>query len=195
VFIDLDGFKHINDTLGHEAGDRVLAIIGKRLLGAARKADIVGRFGGDEFVVVVTGAKCEDDVLIVANKIRDVVSQPMRGNEDTLTVTSSLGIAMFPDDGFDSQALLRNADKALYHAKAAGRNEIRFYNSEVSRESKLGSGLGLEEADGQGADRMVRTSPVSAQARLLHAKTPVARDVADGGASKGSPLHGPNKQA
>ena len=133
LFIDLDNFKNINDTLGHEAGDELLVQTAHRLQAAVRGSDHVARLGGDEFVVVLEQFEIEEDVARVANAIIQTVSQPYAlaagtGNQ----VNASIGISLFPQDGTDTETLLKHADIAMYAAKAAGKGRYAFYQSHLS---------------------------------------------------------------
>ncbi len=117
VFLDLDHFKIINDTLGHYTGDQALKLIAERLLGAVRSSDIVARLGGDEFTVLLPGISDEQDVLIVLSKLMEAIQQPMRFEDREFSVSASVGIALYPRDGQDSEELLQAADKEMYAAK------------------------------------------------------------------------------
>ena len=128
LFLDLDRFKHVNDTLGHLVGDRLLQSVSTRLLACVRSSDTVSRQGGDEFVVVLSALSHADDAVIGARKILSTLSAPhlIDGNELNLTV--SVGIATYPEDGLDAEALLKSADMAMYHAKETGRNNYQFFS-------------------------------------------------------------------
>jgi diguanylate cyclase (GGDEF)-like protein len=128
AFIDLDRFKQINDTLGHEAGDQLLCEVATRLRGCLRDSDIVARLGGDEFVVLLAEAVEEAQVSAVAQKIVGAIAQPFGLLGQELCVTASIGISLYPQDGGDEQTLTKNADVAMYHAKESGRNVFRFYS-------------------------------------------------------------------
>ncbi len=130
--IDLDGFKNVNDTLGHPAGDRLLQIVARRLREVLRNEDIVARLGGDEFAIVMESLGSADDAAIVADKIITAVAEPLDLDGHAARVTSSIGIALFPADGTDATALLKAADTALYVAKRDGRNTYRFYDAHMS---------------------------------------------------------------
>ena len=133
LFIDLDRFKSINDTLGHEAGDELLRGIGERLRTTVRETDCVARLGGDEFVIALTDVHDASQVKAVTEKIRLAVGQPMELAGRSLVVTPSIGVSLYPDDGADTSTLLRNADSALYAAKAEGRNRVHFFKAELGR--------------------------------------------------------------
>ncbi len=126
LFLDLDGFKQINDTHGHEAGDLVLKTVGERMLNAVRACDIVSRLGGDEFVIVLTEIANADDAATVARKVEDAVSQPVTFGELKLDVRTSIGIAVYPRDGLDIPSLMRFADREMYDCKAQHRARRRL---------------------------------------------------------------------
>lgn len=132
IFLDLDHFKKVNDSLGHDAGDQLLQLVGKRLLGCLRATDLVSRFGGDEFVLLLTNIKTENDVATVTNKIRESFAQPVLLSGQEMTIGLSMGISLYPDDGEDAMTLLKCADSALYQAKSEGRNNIQFYRQELT---------------------------------------------------------------
>jgi diguanylate cyclase (GGDEF)-like protein/PAS domain S-box-containing protein len=127
MFLDLDRFKNINDSLGHECGDALLVEVATRLKRALREEDTVARLGGDEFVVVLRNVRSADDVGPVAHKILDTLHDPFLLDPHQLTVTSSIGISLYPDDGTDSNILMKNADAAMYAAKQTGRNTCVFF--------------------------------------------------------------------
>ena len=131
IFMDLDHFKHVNDTLGHAAGDELLVGIAKRLLGAVRSTDLVARFGGDEFLILVRGADIHAEVDRVHRRIAATVSQPITIRGSELRVTPSIGVSLFPRDGDDLPTLLRHADLAMYSAKAKGRNGLAYYDESI----------------------------------------------------------------
>ena len=135
LFLDLDRFKVINDSLGHAVGDALLAEMGRRLKSCVRHEDLVARFGGDEFMVLLTGVTEHEDAGRVAAKIIDALTEPLfcRGHE--LHVTTSIGITVCPDDAADSGALIRNADVAMYRAKAKGRNSYQFWTRDMEASS------------------------------------------------------------
>ncbi|AKU12192.1 diguanylate cyclase/phosphodiesterase with PAS/PAC sensor(s) [Azoarcus sp. CIB] len=131
MLIDLDGFKSINDTLGHHVGDRLLIEVGKRLEHAVRHSDIVARLGGDEFVVVLSTIEDMSDAAEVAGKIIDQVAAPYPIVDHELRTSPSIGICFYPDDAMEINELVRNADIAMYRAKAAGRCNFQFYTEEM----------------------------------------------------------------
>lgn len=133
LFVDLDRFKTVNDSLGHHIGDEVLKQVAERLIGCTRKVDTLARLGGDEFVVVVGGLAHADEVELVAQKIIKAVSVPYTVEGYSLNnISCSVGIALYPDDGEDARILLRNADTAMYHAKESGRKTYQFFSSEMN---------------------------------------------------------------
>ncbi len=143
IFLDLDRFKTINDTLGHGVGDMVLKEVALRLKNAVRKVDIVARLGGDEFILLINEVKSAQNIARVADKILDSLRPVTRVQDHSLHITASMGIAMFADDGQDIYSLLKNADTALYRAKDAGRNRYQFYDYSMNLQS--GSKLSLEQ--------------------------------------------------
>jgi diguanylate cyclase (GGDEF)-like protein len=135
LFIDLDRFKVINDSLGHDAGDMLLVEIGGRLRRALRSSDGVARLGGDEFVVILEEATERYHVERIAGELLSVLSQPMQLSGHECHTTASIGIAMYPSDGTDIQTLTKNADMAMYLAKEDGKNGFRFFNKEAKAQS------------------------------------------------------------
>jgi diguanylate cyclase (GGDEF)-like protein/PAS domain S-box-containing protein len=132
IFIDLDRFKDVNDSLGHDAGDLLLQTAGKRLSHAVREQDTVARIGGDEFVVVLQGVRSPDDVASFAQKLLSCLTEPINLNGYELTVTASMGISVCPDDAKNGQDMIRNADAAMYQAKGTGRNAYHFYTADLN---------------------------------------------------------------
>lgn len=145
LFLDLDRFKHINDTLGHDFGDRVLRNAAQRLLQCVRSSDTVSRQGGDEFVIVLSEIAHSQDAEGCAAKILSALSAPVRIDEHDLYITASIGIATYPDDGNDAETLLKHADLAMYHAKANGFNTFQFFepgmNARAAERQLLENGL------------------------------------------------------
>jgi diguanylate cyclase (GGDEF)-like protein/PAS domain S-box-containing protein len=132
LFLDLDRFKTINDSLGHDAGDQLLRAFAARLARCVREGDTVARFGGDEFVVLLNDIAATTDVATLAQKILEALAPPFELAGRVLHVTGSIGISLFPMDGEDSATLLKNADAAMYRAKESGKNTYQFYSSEMS---------------------------------------------------------------
>ena len=127
MFLDLDRFKVVNDTLGHSTGDELLKTVGTRLQSSLREEDSIARMGGDEFTILLADLKTTDDSAKIAQKVLDTVAQPLRIDGTELFVTTSIGIALFPSDGDTAEALLANADHAMYRAKDAGRNSYQMF--------------------------------------------------------------------
>jgi diguanylate cyclase (GGDEF)-like protein/PAS domain S-box-containing protein len=127
LFLDVDRFKHVNDTLGHVIGDRLLQSVAQRLLGCVRRSDTVSRQGGDEFVVLLSEISHAEDAAVSAEKMLQALAAPHRIDQHELRVTSSIGIVVYPDDGTDVEVLLQHADIAMYHAKDQGRNNYQFF--------------------------------------------------------------------
>ena len=132
LFVDLDYFKRINDTLGHSVGDTVLKTVAQRMRGAVRAEDTVARLGGDEFMVILEQAESPDDIAAVAMKIRAAVTLPIMVNGRELATSASIGISLFPDDGQTRESLIQAADTAMYAAKETGRNGYAFYTREMT---------------------------------------------------------------
>ncbi len=132
MFVDLDRFKHINDSLGHAVGDALLKEVAGRLSGQLRDGDTICRIGGDEFVVVLPEVKRAADPANVAQKIIENLSLPFMIEGHELTITPSLGISVYPDDGRDAETLIRNADAAMYHAKEMGRANYQFFTEQMN---------------------------------------------------------------
>ena len=131
-FIDLDKFKHINDSLGHVVGDSVLKLVAKRLAGIIRKEDTLARLSGDEFTVIMEELTQPEDASLLAEKILEVLAEPMHIDDYMLYVSGSIGISLYPQDATDAQSLLKYADTAMYKAKEEGRNNFQFYSSEMT---------------------------------------------------------------
>jgi diguanylate cyclase (GGDEF)-like protein len=132
LFLDLDKFKQINDTLGHEVGDMLLIQVGARLSAAVRESDMVARLGGDEFVVLLVGLSGDDDAARVANKIIESIALPFDLGRNEVRTSTSIGISLFPQDGMSAQEMLKNADLAMYHAKQNQRGTIQFFHEELN---------------------------------------------------------------
>jgi diguanylate cyclase (GGDEF)-like protein/PAS domain S-box-containing protein len=136
LFLDLDRFKHINDSRGHEVGDKLLQEIAKRVRAAVRPADIVVRMGGDEFVVVLNKVSAPDEVALAATRINEVLSAPVMIDGRALVATVSIGVSMFPRDGGTMGELLKHSDTAMYQAKDLGRNNFQVFSPQMDRDLK-----------------------------------------------------------
>jgi diguanylate cyclase (GGDEF)-like protein len=153
LFIDLDHFKEINDSLGHEAGDEVLTIVTTRLHETIQNEEVLARFGGDEFTVIIEGLQKTEEAMLLAEKILKVLSEPITVDHNELYVGCSIGISLYPDNGDTPQDLLKYADAAMYAAKNEGRNNVQYYTSEMTAralervvmEASLRAGLKNEE--------------------------------------------------
>jgi diguanylate cyclase (GGDEF)-like protein len=132
LYIDLDRFKEINDSLGHSTGDAVLKEVSNRIKNKIRCEDTFARLGGDEFTIIMENINKEQDAVYLAQKIIDVLEKPLHIDERILYISSSIGISLFPDNGENAEQLLQNADAAMYKAKAEGRNNFQFYCSDMT---------------------------------------------------------------
>jgi diguanylate cyclase (GGDEF)-like protein/PAS domain S-box-containing protein len=153
LFLDLDRFKHINDSLGHVIGDQLLQSVALRLKRSVRRSDTVGRLGGDEFLVILSEVNAVEDAAVSAAKLLAVLTVPYHIALHDIHVPVSIGVSIYPDDGEDTDALINNADTAMYHAKEKGRNNYQFFKQEmivraVERQFIEGSlGLALERGE------------------------------------------------
>ncbi len=127
LFLDLDGFKAINDTHGHDAGDLLLRLVAQRLRGCVRDGDTVARLGGDEFTLLLPDIRSAQNAAVVARKILDDLTAPVTVAGHSVQVTASIGVGLYPSDGADADVLLHNADLAMYRAKSRGKNTIAFF--------------------------------------------------------------------
>ncbi|MBI3349672.1 MAG: EAL domain-containing protein [Burkholderiales bacterium] len=148
LFIDLDNFKRVNDSLGHLEGDQVLTTVSERLIGALRGSDLVGRFGGDEFVVLLTDLTSRTDILVVLEALLSVVEVPVKADGRALSVTPSIGVAVYPDDGKLADELIQHADTAMYRAKARGRATYQFFEPALAETAYADLVLEAELAQG-----------------------------------------------
>ncbi|MCL1488858.1 MAG: GGDEF domain-containing protein [Marinobacter sp.] len=130
MFLDLDGFKLVNDQLGHKFGDDLLKDVAKRLLALVRRTDTVARVGGDEFIFLLNNPQGRAEIIEVANRIVTSINEPIEILGEVLQIGVSLGIATFPDDGDTAADLIKHADGAMYAAKSQGKNNIRFFLAE-----------------------------------------------------------------
>src|SRR6266478_6755830 len=135
IFLDLDRFKYINDSLGHATGDKVLQFVSKRLLGGVRGSDTVSRMGGDEFVILLSEIANPEDAARSARKLLLLLSAPHFIEGSDLQIDASIGISVYPEDGEDAETLIKNADTAMYHAKENGRNNFQFFKAEMNLKS------------------------------------------------------------
>jgi diguanylate cyclase (GGDEF)-like protein/PAS domain S-box-containing protein len=133
LFLDLDRFKIINDTLGHLVGDELLCLVAERLRKSLRETDTVARIGGDEFIILLSSVNGRSDVSALADKILKTLTAPFKLRDHELFITTSLGICMSPEDGQETDEIVKNADIALYHAKSMGRNNVQFYDDDMDQ--------------------------------------------------------------
>lgn len=131
LFIDIDGFKQVNDFHGHAAGDKLLKTVAMRLRHQLRKEDSVGRLGGDEFVVILNSISNKQDVVEVVDLLREEICKPLEYNNELLSYSPSIGVVLFPEHYGDAEYLIQCADKAMYDAKKAGGNQAVFYHSGI----------------------------------------------------------------
>lgn len=136
-FIDLDRFKQVNDSLGHDVGDKLLIDVARRLTQVLREGDTVARLGGDEFVILLESYRTLEDVSHVAQKVIDEIDQPISLGKHVVSVSPSIGIALYPEDAVHHNDLLKNADVAMYHAKDAGRNNFQFFTPEMNERARV----------------------------------------------------------
>jgi diguanylate cyclase (GGDEF)-like protein len=133
LFVDLDGFKKVNDTAGHDAGDSLLRSVAERLSACIEPGDTLARVGGDEFVIVVSAYENTGHLIGLARRILDMIAVPFAVADNEYYLGASIGISLFPEDGQDVATLMRNADSAMYHAKQRGRNNFQFFTAELNR--------------------------------------------------------------
>jgi diguanylate cyclase (GGDEF)-like protein len=144
MFLDLDGFKKVNDTLGHESGDQVLIATAKRIQQEMRETDTIARIGGDEFIIIQSDLSKIRDVKTIATNIIKKVSQPVLIDQNEVVVSASIGIALYPGDGATSDELMRAADKAMYEVKRSGKNSFGFANMNEPKATLPGDRLKQE---------------------------------------------------
>ena len=128
LFVDLDGFKSINDNYGHEAGDQVLKNVAERLNDSVRSGDTVSRLAGDEFIVVIEGVSSVDEMRQIIERVHSALSDVHQLDDNEVFATPSIGVSVYPDDGEKCDMLIRNADRAMYEAKSKGKSQIQFFN-------------------------------------------------------------------
>jgi diguanylate cyclase (GGDEF)-like protein/PAS domain S-box-containing protein len=151
LYLDLDGFKHINDSLGHPAGDKLLQSVAKRLVGCLRRSDIVSRQGGDEFVVLLSEEEHLEDAAVVVRRILQAVGEAHSVDQHDLHVTSCVGVSVYPNDGLDAETLIKNADTAMYQAKENGNQTYQFFKPAMN--VRAVERQGIEEALGRALER------------------------------------------
>jgi diguanylate cyclase (GGDEF)-like protein len=171
LFLDLDGFKFINDSLGHAIGDRLLVEVAARLEASVRQGDTVARLGGDEFVVMLVDMEQADDAALVAQNILHALAQPVLVEGETLHVTTSIGVAVHPADGGDAETLLKHADAAMYRAKEQGRNAYQCYTGAIGARARQYADLqnALRRAVEQGQFELHFQPQVSLATGRIHA--------------------------
>lgn len=135
MFADLDKFKPVNDQYGHHVGDSLLKAVAERISGCLRKSDSVARIGGDEFVILLPSVKTEEDASGIAEEIRQAMTLPFEIKGLTLNISSSVGVAVYPDHADGEQELIKRADVAMYHASAEERNSVKAYRREMQQQS------------------------------------------------------------
>jgi len=158
MFLDLDRFKIVNDTLGHTMGDRLLKAVANRLQGCLRGGDTLSRFGGDEFTLLLPEVRTRDDIVVIANKILDKLAAPFVIDGHELFVGASIGVAMYPEAGDSVESLIQSADIAMYHVKGRGKNGYQFFSDEMNQ--KFSTRLSLE--------RELRSALATGQLRVYY---------------------------
>jgi len=136
LFIDLDGFKHVNDTLGHALGDQLLIAVANRIQKRKRSEDILARMGGDEFAIVLKDVSSKEDTLNIANDYLKFFTEPYVISGYELSIGASIGVSLYPKDGNDIHTLLSNADSAMYQAKNSGKNSVSDFTESLAEEVK-----------------------------------------------------------
>ena len=176
LFLDIDRFKDVNDTLGHSVGDALLIEIARRLQKQLRGDDIVSRHGGDEFVAVL--ADCDGQkASMIAKRLQEALSEPVVIEGTTLPVSASIGISLYPDDGTDEDTLLKNADAAMYEAKNAGRGTFRFFSAQMNdlAQERLVLGAALRDSIARGLMRLAYQPQIRTGDGALHGVEALAR--------------------
>ncbi|MEJ2767002.1 EAL domain-containing protein [Photobacterium sp. MCCC 1A19761] len=154
LFLDLDHFKEVNDTLGHHVGDELLKAVAKRLQHCVKETDTVSRLGGDEFTVILSGQKHARGAEHVSQRILAQFAKPFHIDVETIYISPSIGITLFPEDGTDADTLLKNADQAMYAAKGQGRNSYRYFTASMQEEALYRRRLGNELRQALGSDQL-----------------------------------------
>ncbi len=165
MFLDLDRFKTVNDSLGHSVGDKLLREVSSRLQSCMRASDTVSRLGGDEFVILMPNVTDPEDVAVTARKVLDAVAHPYSIDGHELVSTPSIGISVYPGDGADVDTLLRNADAAMYHAKETGPQQLPVLHPGHERAGARAPVPGAQPAARAGARRAAPALPASVQDR------------------------------
>jgi len=137
MFLDLDGFKYVNDTLSHDTGDMLLKEVAHRLKRCLRESDTVARLGGDEFTVIIADAKDGSSIEHVANHILRALAEPIRLGEETACISASIGITLYPQDATETEGLLKNADQAMYEAKQRGKNQYHYFTPSMQEAAQM----------------------------------------------------------
>jgi diguanylate cyclase (GGDEF)-like protein len=145
LFVDLDLFKRVNDSLGHDAGDRMLRVAAERVRRAVREADLLFRMGGDEFTVLLEEVGGPEEAAMVAGRVLEAIAEPLRLQAHEISVSASVGIALYPRDGADGERLLKSADAAMYRAKDLGRNRYQFFGRASPARASIHSGDSLRQ--------------------------------------------------
>ncbi|WP_051298492.1 bifunctional diguanylate cyclase/phosphodiesterase [Marinobacterium litorale] len=174
LFIDLDRFKEVNDSVGHEEGDKLLGQVARRIEHQLRELDVACRLGGDEFTVLVPHVAADGELAIIAQRVIDTISQPYLIGENELIIGCSVGIVVAPRDGQDADVLMRHADAAMYHAKESGRGRYAFFDADIDarnqRQMRIKQGLRLARArDELSLVYQPEVDPVTGEARLYEA--------------------------
>lgn len=160
LFIDLDGFKDVNDTLGHHAGDLLLKEVALRLQSSIRETDTVARLGGDEFAIILLDVKTQEDIKITLFKILNIVKGPFVLLEDRAYVTASIGVTLYPNDGASAEDLLMNADQAMYSAKKMGKNGFNFFTEQMQTSAYLRHQISTDLRSGEVTDFYLNYQPI-----------------------------------
>jgi diguanylate cyclase (GGDEF)-like protein len=183
LFIDLDYFKHINDSLGHRVGDCLLRMVGERLRGCLREGDSVARLGGDEFVLSLSTLACVSDAVRVAEKILDVLDQGFFVNGHQLHMGASIGISLYPSDGQDAESLMRTADTAMYYAKEKGRRNYQFFTPALNKaaQQRLEIGNRLRQALERGEFKLYYQPQVDMDSGRIYSAEALLRCPQPGG--------------